>query len=656
MSFQFNLNSPARILGLLALMLLGLGSARADLRAKEFYVAFPSSSELLGTDPAAVAWELHIHSSSGEATGSVTGPGLTGASAFTAPAGGVAVVSVPAETIPAGAPSQKAYRVSASADVRVTAVARSNGSAYSFLAWPVDTGGTEHVVLGVADADGSQGSQFLVVGYRDNTLVTLTPGGSDGCPTDPISFTLQTGEVYLHRGCSLPADVSGATVASSAPVGVIAGHDCAFAPTSEFSACDSTAEMVPPVTAWGTQYTVASFLERSGGDTLRIMALNDDTEVTVNGVTTTVAAGGIVEGIYDGITNISSTLPVLVAHIAHGFGFDNTDSIIGDPTLAFPPPDSEGTMLTDIEVFQIGDGAIATPGHVNIVISASDLPSLTVDGVTADPSDFEPSFLGSTTMVGRLTLAIGNHRIAATGPFTATGYAFGEAIGLAFGLDRQALEIAPALDGIFLSPASQTLSIDEMACINAQALLSDGFPAEGISVTFQAAGANTATSTQTTDSAGVVIFCYTGVNAGEDTVTVTAESFTETAFVTWTAPDAPTLTVAASAESVDADQIFMITWDSTGAESCTASGEWSGAKATSGEQFVTAPSAEGLFTYVLTCTGPGGEAMDSVSITVTAMPVVSPELPRPKRGGGGSFNLFSLGLLGLACLLRRRRV
>lgn len=58
-----------------------------------------------------------------------------------------------------------------------------------------------------------------------------------------------------------------------------------------------------------------------------------------------------------------------------------------------------------------------------------------------------------------------------------------------------------------------------------------------------------------------------------------------------------------------------LSWTSTNATVCTASGGWSGSKATSGTES-TGALAAGAYTYTLTCTGAGGSATDSVTANV----------------------------------------
>lgn len=86
---------------------------------------------------------------------------------------------------------------------------------------------------------------------------------------------------------------------------------------------------------------------------------------------------------------------------------------------------------------------------------------------------------------------------------------------------------------------------------------------------------------------------------------------------------APAITIAANPATIARGQSSTITWSSTNATSCTASGGWSGSKGASGTQTVT-PTA--TTTYTLSCSGSGGNATASTVITVgpaTPTPTVS---------------------------------
>ena len=64
---------------------------------------------------------------------------------------------------------------------------------------------------------------------------------------------------------------------------------------------------------------------------------------------------------------------------------------------------------------------------------------------------------------------------------------------------------------------------------------------------------------------------------------------------------------------------FTLSWTSANADSCSASGNWSGGKSTGGsESFSDIP--RGTYSYTLNCSGPGGSGSDSVSFQVVQVP------------------------------------
>ncbi|HZZ99394.1 MAG TPA: PKD domain-containing protein [Candidatus Paceibacterota bacterium] len=82
-------------------------------------------------------------------------------------------------------------------------------------------------------------------------------------------------------------------------------------------------------------------------------------------------------------------------------------------------------------------------------------------------------------------------------------------------------------------------------------------------------------------------------------------------------PPVPTVTLTANPTSVAWDNSgSTLSWSSTNATSCSASGDWSGAKATSGNQATGALSQIKTYTFTLTCTGIGGSGNDSAQVTV----------------------------------------
>jgi len=120
-------------------------------------------------------------------------------------------------------------------------------------------------------------------------------------------------------------------------------------------------------------------------------------------------------------------------------------------------------------------------------------------------------------------------------------------------------------------------------------------------------------------------------------------------------PMPPTVMISATPDSVTLGQSATLSWSSTNAGTCTASGAWSGGEPTSGTQSLT-PSAAGTDLYTLTCTGVGGSSNASADLTVSAPP--SNVVLTGKAGGAGAIGaptLLGLALLALARVVRPRR-
>jgi hypothetical protein len=128
------------------------------------------------------------------------------------------------------------------------------------------------------------------------------------------------------------------------------------------------------------------------------------------------------------------------------------------------------------------------------------------------------------------------------------------------------------------------------------------------------------------------------------TCTGTGGSAKATAALTVTTP-APTVTISISPVTITVGQAATLTWSSTNATACTASGAWSGTQATSGTASES-PTTTGTSSFTLTCTGSGGSGNATAALAVNAA---------GKSGGGamGLWELLALSVLGVAAHRRR---
>jgi hypothetical protein len=163
---------------------------------------------------------------------------------------------------------------------------------------------------------------------------------------------------------------------------------------------------------------------------------------------------------------------------------------------------------------------------------------------------------------------------------------------------------APTLT-LSASPASVTAgssSTLSWSATNATSCTASG----GWSGTLAVSGSQTTGSLAT--ATNYALACTGAGGSVSKTVSVTVASPSQAAV--------PTVALAASPTSVQAGGTAMLTWSSTSASSCTASGGWTGSKATSGSQAIGPISAN--VTYVLSCTGTGGSAQQSAQVTMAS--------------------------------------
>jgi hypothetical protein len=187
-----------------------------------------------------------------------------------------------------------------------------------------------------------------------------------------------------------------------------------------------------------------------------------------------------------------------------------------------------------------------------------------------------------------------------------------------------------------------TLSASSVVAGNTVTITWSSLTATGCTASGAWSGALKASGSQTLtpSAAGTDKYTLTCANQGGNSVASTA-TLTVTAAPP---PAAPTLTLAAT--SIVVGTSTTITWSSSNATSCTASGSWSGTLATSGSQTLM-PTSAGTDTYSLTCSNAGGTSKAATAtLTVTAA---------PSSGGGGGGALDGLSLLGLAALFVGRR-
>jgi kumamolisin len=205
-----------------------------------------------------------------------------------------------------------------------------------------------------------------------------------------------------------------------------------------------------------------------------------------------------------------------------------------------------------------------------------------------------------------------------------------------------------------LSPAAGTLETSVKVVASLTDLsASPTAPAAGQTITFKL---GTATCVATTGANGQASCSLTPAQSGLGTLTASFAGGSQLTAATasigfnvlaGTGP-APTVTISASPATIAAGSSATLTWSSTNATACTASGAWSGTQATSGTSSVT-PATNGSYSYTLTCTGSGGSASATATLSATLA-----EVTVTAKSGGGAIGWYLLLCLGALVVVRHR--
>jgi hypothetical protein len=407
----------------------------------------------------------------------------------------------------------------------------------AYLGLPTDILGTEYIVLGYKNtsatrSDGSiaevVGSQFVIVAPQNGTQVTITPSVTTGSRPAGVPYTiaLNQGQAYqLSNIGPTGSDLSGSIITANQPIAVFGGHRCTFIPGG-FFACDHVVEQLPPTQTWGKAFVTMPLATRLNGDTFRILASTNGTNLNINGsIVATLNRGELHEQIIDGPAHITATEPVLVAQYSNS---EDYDGVISDPFMMLIPP---------FEQF-LGSYTISTPASgfdqnfINIVAPNAAVGQITLDGTAIASGDFVA--IGSSGFSGaQVPIALGSHHLESNFPFGAFVYGFDEFD--SYGYPGGA-SLAPVVNVTFLTltPKTATNPIQAEQCFIATVTDQNNNPIEGLRVDFEATGVNSAAGFALTQANGAAQFCYTGLATGDDTVTASSGELSDTAIATWT--------------------------------------------------------------------------------------------------------------------------
>ncbi|XP_019851950.1 PREDICTED: uncharacterized protein LOC109581911 [Amphimedon queenslandica] len=195
-------------------------------------------------------------------------------------------------------------------------------------------------------------SEALIISCRSNTSITITPAVGMSLPeelgSDVYVWVEEGGshDLVLDSGDSLyigapNSDITGSHIASSGPLTVISGHECANIPTDR-KYCDHFVQQIPPAMTWGKEFFLSPFLGKENGQYYKIVTSRNGSVISHNcneaGRIYLPYAGDYAMIHVNSTTScyLASNVPILVVQIATSSGIEECTS--GDPFLVTVQP------------------------------------------------------------------------------------------------------------------------------------------------------------------------------------------------------------------------------------------------------------------------------------------------------------------------------
>ena len=277
-----------------------------------------------------------------------------------------------------GGPQNGTIVITSSHEVTVHAANIMPKTNEAFVAIPTDALGKEYIVASYDIVEG-QWSSFTVSAIQQGTQVKVVP-------TQRLMYGRQwymAGQIIninLNRAQSVavrsPLDLTGTYIIANKPVGVVSGASCTRVPKDR-QRCDHLVEMVPPISALGSRFSLLPLLNRTGY-VFRVIAGRPNVRIHVEGQIHNLGQrGSFMEFKQDRQlpTSITTDKPVLVMQYGMGMEAD----FWGDPMMTLIPPIEQ--YMEGMVTF----GGIAQSGQdlffnfMSISVTSADLYSISVN-------------------------------------------------------------------------------------------------------------------------------------------------------------------------------------------------------------------------------------------------------------------------------------
>lgn len=367
------------------------------------------------------------------------------------------------------------FRIKTDENVTVYALNQANLTSEAFLVLPSNVLGNDYYILSY-NSDGrlssfgqistqSTPSQFAILAIEDSTEVIILPSApTHKNGTNQQKIILNAGETYLVQAKissnNLYGDLTGSYVKSSKPVAVFAGHHRSTIPVGQFSQSsrDHLCEQMIPVRAWGKNAIVIPFVQPLdvtpvGQDLIRILASNDNTNVTIDNSSTVLNAGKFIELPLNQPSYIEADKPILVAQYKKTSSNQTNISNISDPLMLIIPPVEQyitSYRVINAQATGVEDGNNKTfnaydEQYIGIIADkASYVNGIFIDGSLINSSLFQ-QIPGKEYYWANVRVTDGVHNLSSIGKFAVFVYGYGRAnsYGYLGGMGMAIIDVMP---------------------------------------------------------------------------------------------------------------------------------------------------------------------------------------------------------------------
>ena len=227
-----------------------------------------------------------------------------------------------------------------------------DGSVDAFLSFKLSNvleASTFIIITPDTDTSLTTANNFIITAFYNDTEVevisNLTVRYAISGSWSSKNNTKYTLNSFDYLSITAKVDLTGTEIRTNKPASVFSGHHCPNIPIG-VRACDHVVEQIPPVSSWGRQLVVTAFQRNVPGDIVKIVASENNTEITVKCLNDNVPEI-VVQKVLNGSEHlrfqlpsigtclINSSHPILAVQFSTGSSL--SPNSLGDPSMTIIP-------------------------------------------------------------------------------------------------------------------------------------------------------------------------------------------------------------------------------------------------------------------------------------------------------------------------------